>query len=154
MSVRLAAVLFVVCAMVSSSVPALAGESWCEADPVLTIDGRDVDYTALLPLGYAGSTTVAWTFHIPSNVIVAAAVTPMAPGSPNVSQTVQIIRDQSPYIVISDATVVTAVSFASPATYSTQVAVKGVNASWAIYTGRSNKALVFATSYQVVVGAW
>jgi hypothetical protein len=28
---------------------AIAGEKWCEEDPVLTIDGRTVDYTASFP---------------------------------------------------------------------------------------------------------
>jgi len=35
---------------------AVAGEKWCEEDPVLTIDGRTVDYTASFPSAYLAGT--------------------------------------------------------------------------------------------------
>src|SRR5256714_11099116 len=86
---------------------AMAGEKWCEEDPVLTIDGRTVDYTASFPSSYVDGTTINWTFHIPVNVLVAVAVTTPAIGSPTVPSTVTILRDQPAYWLLSDATVVT-----------------------------------------------
>lgn len=139
-------------ALLGASIPASAGESWCEADPVLTIDGRTVDYTASLPQSYASDTTIAWTFHIPANVALASAVTPPAPGSPAVRQTVRIVRDLPAYSLLSTAKVVTTVTFTASASYPTLTAVKGLNAQWTSYAGRSNRTLTFATGYQLLVG--
>src|SRR5438105_2194569 len=69
------------------AIPATGGEKWCEEDPVLTLDGRTVDYTASFPSSYTDGTTVNWVFHIPSNVLVATAITPPAIGSPEIPST-------------------------------------------------------------------
>src|SRR5260221_3555779 len=82
MKARFWAALLAILATIIGSTPVYAGEHWCEEDPILTIDGRTVDYTASFPMGYADSTTVNWTFHIPSNVLLATAITPPAVGSP------------------------------------------------------------------------
>src|SRR5437870_8330762 len=85
---------------------AMAGEKWCEEDPVLTIDGRTVDYTASFPGSYLAGTTINWTFHIPRNVLLAAAITPPALGSPAIPSTVKIVRDLPAYWLLANATVV------------------------------------------------
>jgi hypothetical protein len=115
---------------------AMAGEKWCEADPVLTIDGRIVDYTASFPSTYLKGTTVNWTFHIPKNVLLAA--------------TVRIVRDQPAYWLLANATVITTVTFSSTASFDTKTSVKGLNARWTTYLGRSNKTLTFATGYSTL----
>ena len=129
---------------------AIAGEKWCEEDPILTIDGRVVNYTASFPSAYLTGTTVNWTFHIPSNVLVAAAVTPPAVGSPAVPSTVQIVRDLPAYWLLANATVVTTVTFTSSSSFSTSTAVQGLNATWTTYSGKSNKALTFSTGYSTL----
>jgi hypothetical protein len=129
---------------------AVAGEKWCEEDPVLTIDGRTVDYTASFPSAYLAGTTVNWTFHIPSNVLLAAAITPPAVGSPAVPSTVRIVRDLPAYWLLADATVVTTVTFTSSSSFSTSTAVQGLNAKWTTYSGRSNKTLTFSTGYSTL----
>lgn len=129
---------------------AVAGEKWCEEDPVLTMDGRTVDYTASFPSSYLAGTTVNWTFHIPSNVLLATAVTPPAVGSPTMPSTVTIVRDQPAYWLLSNATVVTTVAFTSSASFSTSTAVQGLNAKWTTYSGRSNKTLTFSTGYSTL----
>lgn len=134
-------------AMLVSGQLALAGEKWCEEDPVLTIDGRTVDYTASFPSSNLGGTIVNWTFHIPSNVLVASAITPPAAGSPDIPSTVTIVRDLPAYSLLADATVVTTVTFTASGSFATSTAVQGLNASWTTYSGRSNKALTFSTSY-------
>jgi hypothetical protein len=129
---------------------AMAGEKWCEADPVLTIDGRIVDYTASFPSTYLKGTTVNWTFHIPKNVLLAAAITPPALGSPTIAATVRIVRDQPAYWLLANATVITTVTFSSTASFDTKTSVKGLNARWTTYLGRSNKTLTFATGYSTL----
>ena len=129
---------------------AIAGERWCEEDPVLTIDGRTVDYTASFPSTYVTGTTVNWTFHILSNVLLAAAITPPAFGSPTIKSTVRIVRDLPAYLLLLQATVVTTVTFSSSRSFATSTAVKGLNASWTTYSGRSNKALTFSTGYRTL----
>ena len=129
---------------------ALAGEKWCEEDPVLTIDGRTVDYTASFPSTYLAGTTVNWTFHIPSNVLLAAAITPPAVGSPAIPSTVRIVRDLPAYWLLANATVVTTVTFTATGAFDTSTAVKGLNAKWSTYAGRSNKTLTFATGYSTL----
>lgn len=64
------------------------GEKWCEEDPVLTLDGRTVDYTISFPLSAAAGAQVDWVFHVPVNVLTASAITPPAVGSPAVASTV------------------------------------------------------------------
>jgi hypothetical protein len=130
--------------------PALAGEQWCEEDPVLTIDGRTVDYTASFPSSYLDGTTVNWTFHIPQNVLVASAITPPAVGSPAIRSTVRIVRDLPAYGSLATANVVTTVAFTSSGSFSTSTAVQGPNASWTTYAGRSNKILTFSTGYSAI----
>lgn len=129
---------------------AIAGEKWCEEDPVLTIDGRIVDYTASFPSTYLGGTTVDWTFHIPKNVLLATAITPPALGSPAIPSTVHIVRDLPAYWLLANATVVTTVTFTSTASFDTNTAVKGLNARWTTYAGKSNKTLTFATGYSTL----
>jgi len=129
---------------------AMAGEKWCEEDPVLTIDGRTVDYTASFPSAYLTGTTINWTFHIPSNVLLAAAITPPAIGSPTIPSTVRIVRDLPAYWLLANATVVTNVTFTSTSSFSTSTAVQGLNAKWTTYSGRSNKTLTFSTGYSTL----
>ena len=126
---------------------AMAGEKWCEEDPVLTIDGRTVDYTASFPSAYLSGTTVNWTFHIPKNVLLAAAITPPALGSPAIPSTVKIVRDQPAYFLLSQAAVITTVTFSSSGSFATSTAVKGLNAKWTTYSGRSNTTLTYSTVY-------
>lgn len=130
--------------------PAFAGEQWCEEDPVLTIDGRTVDYTASFPSAYLAGTTVNWTFHIPQNVLVASAITPPALGSPSIPSTVRIVRDLPAYWLLATATVVTTVTVSSNASFATSTAVQGLNAGWTTYAGRSNKVLTFSTGYSTL----
>jgi len=144
-----AAVLLSVIMVVPAQL-ATAGEKWCEADPVLTIDGRTVDYTASFPREYLPGTTVNWTFHIPKNVLLAAAITPPALGSPAIPSTVRIVRDLPAYWLLANATVVTTVTFTSTASFDTSTAVKGLNARWTTYSGKSNKTLTFATGYSTL----
>jgi hypothetical protein len=129
---------------------AMAGEKWCEEDPVLTIDGRTVDYTASFPSTNLAGTTVSWTFHIPSNVLLAAAITPPGVGSPTIPSTVRIVRDLPAYTLLANATVVTVVTYASTSSFSTSTAVQGLNANWTTYSGRSNKTLTFSTGYSTL----
>jgi len=136
--------------LVAMSVPAAAGEKWCEEDPVLTIDGRTVDYTASFPSTYVSGTTINWTFHIPVNVLIAAAVTTPAIGSPTVPSTVTIVRDQPAYLLLSDATVVTNVIYTSDSSFSTSTAVQGLNSSWTTVSGKSNKRQTISTSYSTL----
>jgi hypothetical protein len=140
--------------MLVSGQLALAGEKWCEEDPVLTIDGRTVDYTASFPSSYLEGTTVNWTFHIPKNVLLAVAITPPALGSPAIPSTVQIVRDLPAYWLLANATVVTTVTFTSNGSFATSTAVKGLNAAWTTYSGRSNKALTFSTGYSTLPLLW
>ena len=136
--------------LVAMSVPAAAGEKWCEEDPVLTIDGRTVDYTASFPSTYVSGTTINWTFHIPVNVLIAAAVTTPAIGSPTVPSTVTIVRDQPAYLLLSDASVVTNVIYTSDSSFSTSTAVQGLNSSWTTVSGKSNKRQTISTSYSTL----
>jgi hypothetical protein len=136
--------------MLISGQLALAGEKWCEEDPILTIDGRTVDYTASFPSSYLDGTTVNWTFHIPSNVLVAGAITPPALGSSAIPSTVRIVRDLPAYWLLANATVVTTVTFTAKKSFDTLTAVKGLNARWTTYSGKSNKALTFATGYSTL----
>jgi hypothetical protein len=136
--------------MLVPAAPVLGGEKWCEEDPVLTIDGRTVSYTASFSSTYVTGTTVNWTFHIPKNVILAAAITPPALGSPTVNTTVRIVRDLPAYWLLSKATVTTTVTFTSNASFTTATAVKGLNASWTTYLGQSNKTLTFSTGYSTL----
>jgi hypothetical protein len=129
---------------------ATAGEKWCEEDPVLTIDGRIVNYTASFPGSYLKGTTVNWTFHIPKNVLLAAAITPPALGSPIIPSTVRIVRDLPAYWLLGKATVVTTVTFTSSASFATSTSVQGLNARWSTYAGTSNKTLTFATGYSTL----
>src|SRR3982074_880218 len=86
-------VVLVLAVMLGTAAPAIGGNQWCEEDPVLTIDGRIVNYTASFPATYLAGTTVNWTFHIPKNVLLAAAITPPALGSPAIPTPVRIVRD-------------------------------------------------------------
>jgi hypothetical protein len=129
---------------------AMAGEKWCEEDPVLVIDGRTVDYTASFPSSYLAGTTVNWTFHIPKNVLLASAITPPALGSPAIPSTVRIVRDLPAYWLLANATVVTTVTFTSAASFETSTAVEGLNTRWTTSSGRSNKSLTFATGYSTL----
>lgn len=133
---------------------AMAGEKWCEQDPVLTIDGRTVDYTASFPASYVDRTTVNWTFHIPVNVILATAITTPGIGSPTVPSTVTIIRDQPAYWLLSDATVVATVLYSANASFSTSTAVMGLNSSWNTYSGKSNKRQTISLSYSALPLLW
>ena len=129
---------------------AQAGEKWCEEDPVLTIDAKIVNYTASFPGSYLKGTTVNWTFHIPKNVLLAAAITPPALGSPTIRSTVRIVRDLPAYWLLSRATVVTTVTFTSNASFPTSTSVSGLNSAWSTYVGQSNKTLTFATGYSTL----
>ena len=133
--------------LVAATVPAIGGEKWCEEDPVLTIDGRTVDYTASFPADYVDGTTVNWVFHIPSNVVLATAITPPAAGSPAIPSTVRIVRDLPAYWLLANAAVVTTVTFTSTGSFPTSTAVQGLNAGWTTYSGRSNRSLTFSTGY-------
>lgn len=136
--------------LVAMAVPATAGEKWCEEDPVLTIDGRTVDYTASFPSSYVDGTTINWTFHIPVNVLIAAAVTTPGVGSPTIPSTVTIVRDQPAYLLLSNATVVTNVVYAAGSSFSTSTAVQGLNSSWTTVSGKSNKKQTISTSYSTL----
>src|SRR5437667_6692368 len=125
--------------LAAMTAPATAGEKWCEEDPVLTIDGRTVDYTASFPSSYVAGTSISWTFHIPVNVLVAAAVTTPAVGSPTIPSTVTIVRDQPAYLLLSDATVITTVVYDATSSFSTSTAVQGLNSSWTTVSGKSNR---------------
>ena len=149
MNRRIGAVVLACLAVLVPSTPASAGEGWCEEDPVLTLDGRTVDYTASFPSAYLDDAVVNWTFHIPSNVLLASAITPPAAGSPAIPSTVRIVRDLPAYSLLSPATVVTTVTFTTTASFSTSTAVQGLNATWTTYAGTSTKALTFTTYYQV-----
>ena len=143
-------VLASIAMLVTMTAPAIGGEKWCEEDPVLTIDGRTVDYTASFPSTYVSGTTINWTFHIPVNVLVAAAVTTPAVGSPTIPSTVTIVRDQPAYLLLSNATVVTTVVYSSSSSFATSTAVQGLNSSWTTVSGRSNKNQVISTSYSTL----
>jgi hypothetical protein len=150
-----ASAILVLAAMLVSGQLALAGEKWCEEDPVLTIDGRTVNFTASFPSSQLDGTTVNWTFHIPSNVLVVSTVTPPAVGSPQIPSTVVIVRDLPAYSLLADATVITTVTFtASGGSFETSTAVQGLNAAWTTYSGRSNKTLTFSTSYSTLLLGW
>lgn len=142
------AVSFALLALVVPARSVDAGEKWCEEDPVLTIDGRTVDYTTSFPLSAAAGAHVDWVFHVPVNVLTASAITPPAAGSPAVASTVTIVRDQPAYSLLASAAVVTTVQVSASTSVSTVTAVKGTNATWTSYTGKSNKALTFSTTYQ------
>jgi len=146
----LATAILLSASMLLSGQLALAGEKWCEEDPVLTIDGRTVDYTASFPSANLIGTTVNWTFHIPSNVLIATAITPPAVGSPTIPSTVTIIRDQPAYLLLSDAIVSANVLYAASSSFSTSTAVQGLNSSWSAYSGRSNKKQTISTSYSTL----
>jgi hypothetical protein len=150
----LVSAIFLSVALLLSGQLAMAGEKWCEQDPVLTIDGRTVDYTASFPASYVDGTTVNWTFHIPVNVILATAVTTPGIGSPTVPSTVTIIRDQPAYWLLSDATVVTTVVYASSGSFSTSTAVKGLNSSWNTYSGKSNTKQTISLRYSALPLLW
>ncbi|HLZ49083.1 MAG TPA: hypothetical protein VKR80_10600 [Candidatus Limnocylindria bacterium] len=136
--------------LLAMTAPAIGGEKWCEEDPVLTIDGRTVDYTASFPSAYVDGTTINWVFHVPVNVLVATAVTTPAVGSPTVPSTVTIVRDQPAYLVLSDASVVANVTYTSSGSFSTSTAVEGLNSSWSTYSGKSNKKQTISTSYSTL----
>lgn len=150
MKIRLWAALLVTLATIIGSTPVYAGEHWCEEDPVLTIDGRTVDYTVSFPLSYVPGTTVNWVFHIPSNVLVASAITPPAIGSPAVPSTVRIYRDLAPYVLLSQARVITTLTFTTSASFPTAASVWGPNTGWTTYTGISTRSLTFANSYSTL----
>jgi hypothetical protein len=137
-------------ALLTSSTPAYAGEHWCEEDPVLTIDGRSVDYTVSIPLENVPGTTVHWAFHIPVNVVVASAITPPAAGSPAIPSTVRIYRDQPAYTLLSSAKVVTTVTYTATSSFKTVTQVWGTNTGWTTFNGVSSKALTFATGYSAL----
>jgi hypothetical protein len=143
-------VVLVLAVMLGTAAPAIGGNQWCEEDPVLTIDGRIVNYTASFPATYVASTTVNWTFHIPKNVLLAAAITPPALGSPTIRSTVRIVRDLPAYWLLSRATVVTTVTFTSNASFPTTTSVSGLNSAWSTYLGQSNKTLTFSTGYNTL----
>jgi len=136
--------------LLGMAAPAFGGEQWCAEDPVLSIDGRTVNYTASFPSSYLDGTTVNWTFHIPANVLVAAAITPPAVGSPAIPSTVRIVRDLPAYSELATASVVTTVTFTASQSFATSTAVQGLNAQWTTFEGRSNKALSFSTGYSTV----
>ncbi|HUQ17210.1 MAG TPA: hypothetical protein VM070_05435 [Candidatus Saccharimonadales bacterium] len=142
------AAAFAILAFLVPVTSADGGEKWCEEDPVLTIDGRTVDYTTSFPLSAAAGARMDWTFHIPVNVLTASAITPPAAGSPAVASTVTIVRDQPAYSLLASAAVVTTVRVSTATNVSTVTAVKGTNAAWTSYTGKSNRALTFQTTYQ------
>lgn len=132
----------------ASAQPAQArGLQWCEEDPILMIDGRVVDYTAAIPTVNLPGTTVHWVFHIPSNVVRASAVTPPALGSKPIPSTVAIYRDLAPYKLLSAAAVRTTVTVSGTGQFPTIIKVKGTNAVWTTYDGRSNTSLSFGTSF-------
>jgi hypothetical protein len=62
---------------------------------------------------------------------------------------VRIVRDLPAYWLLSKASVVT-VTFSSSGSFATGTAVKGLNAAWTTYSGRSNKSLTFSTGYSVL----
>jgi hypothetical protein len=142
--------VLVLTSLVVSAAPALGGEKWCEEDPVLTIDARIVSYTASFPATYVAGTTVNWTFHIPRNVLLAAAITPPALGSPAIHTTVRIVRDLPAYWLLSRATVTTTVTFSSRASFPTRTSVQGLNAAWSTYAGLSNRVQTFSTGYSLL----
>ena len=142
--------VLVLAVLLASAAPAFAGEKWCEEDPVLTIDGRTVNYTASFPAAYLAGTTVNWTFHIPKNVLLATAITPPALGSPTIPSTVRIVRDLPAYWLLSKATVVTTVTFSANTSFATKTSVQGLNAAWTTYAGWSNKAQSFSTGYSTL----
>jgi hypothetical protein len=142
--------VLVLAVMLATAAPALGGNQWCEEDPILTIDGRTVNYTASFPATYVAGTTVNWTFHIPKNVLLAAAITTPALGSPTIRSTVRIVRDLPAYWLLSRATVITTVTFASNASFPTSTSVSGLNTGWTTYAGRSNRALTFNTGYSTL----
>jgi hypothetical protein len=137
-------------AMLAPAGQANAGEKWCAEDPVLMIDGRTVNYTASFPAKHLAGTTVHWTFHIPKNVLLASAITPPAIGSPTIPSTVSIVRDLPAYRLLASATVLTTVTFTSREAFDTSTSVKGLNARWTTYSGRSDRTLTFATGYSTV----
>src|SRR3982074_1267972 len=116
-------VVLVLAVMLGTAGPAIGGNQWGEEDPVLTIDGRIVNYTASFPATYVAGTTVNWTFHIPKNVLLAVAITPPALGSPTIRTTVRIVRALPAYWLLSRATVVTTVTFTSNASFPTSTSV-------------------------------
>lgn len=144
---RMAVAILTAAAMLSSSTPAYAGEHWCEEDPVLTIDGRTVDYTVSIPLENVPGTTVHWAFHIPVNVVSASAITTPAVGSPAIPSTVRIYRDQPAYTLLSTAKVVTTVTYTATASFATVTQVWGTNSGWTTFSGTSTRPLTFATGY-------
>ena len=142
--------VLVLAVILASAAPAIGGNQWCEEDPVLTIDGRTVNYTASFPSTYLAGTTINWTFHIPKNVILATAITPPALGSPTIPSTVRIVRDLPAYWLLSKATVVTTVTFSSSRSFQTSTSVNGLNTGWTSYSGWSNKAQTFSTGYSTL----
>ena len=136
--------------LMTQAQPGQAGREWCEEDPVLTIDGRTVDYTVSFPMSYVSGTTVDWVFHIPANVVLASAITPPAAGSPTIPSTVRIYRDLAPYTLLSTAAVVTSVTVNASTSFSTSTAVQGTNASWTTFSGRSNKTVTFSIGYSAL----
>jgi hypothetical protein len=142
--------LVLLAVMLVPGAPALAGEKWCAEDPVLTIDGRTVNYTASFPQANLPGTTVNWTFHIPRNVLLAVAITPPALGSPAIPTTVRIVRDLPAYFLLGKATVITTVTITGQSSFPTSTAVQGLNARWTTYLGRSNTNQSLSTSYSLL----
>lgn len=136
--------------VVTQAQPGQAGREWCEEDPVLTIDGRTVDYTVSFPMSYVSGTTVDWVFHIPENVRLASAITPPGAGSPSIPSTVRIYRDLAPYTLLSTAPVGTEVTVNAGTSFATSTAVQGANASWTMFSGRSNKTVTFSIGYSAL----
>ena len=142
--------LVLLAVMLVPGTPAFAGEKWCAEDPVLTIDGRTVNYTASFPLANLPGTTVNWTFHIPKNVLLAVAITPPALGSPAIPTTVHIVRDLPAYFLLAKVTVVTTVTITGNGSFATSTAVQGLNARWSTYLGRSNTSQSLSTGYSLL----
>ena len=142
--------VLVLAVMLATAAPALGGNQWCEEDPILTIDGRTVNYTASFPLSNLPGTTVNWTFHIPKNVLLALAITPPALGSPAIPTTVRIVRDLPAYFLLGKATVITTVTITGQSSFPTSTAVQGLNARWTTYQGRSNTNQSLSTSYSLL----
>jgi hypothetical protein len=140
--------------VVLGSVPAAAGEKWCEEDPVLTIDGRIVNFTASFPASNLQGATIVWTFHIPKNVLLAAAITPPALGSPAIPTRVRIYRDLPAYGLLASATVLTTVTVVGNGAFPTSTSVMGLNARWTTYSGYSNQITTFATRFSTLPLLW
>lgn len=119
---------------------ALAGTAWCEVDPTVYVDGRQLVLTTMFDATYASSTSVVtFEVQVPSNTRAKVVHDPSpVPEKVTVSYVLPPASSTEPYLVVVKVTVVSADSFR------TQTAVSGRNVDKAFTVeGKSNVVTTF-----------